>query len=72
MFDFIANGKTLVPQKSLYCVWIRAQQGDDVPLLRVWIDASMTMSKSQAKVHEPDVETARALIQEAFLKGSTS
>jgi hypothetical protein len=72
MFDIITNRKTLVPHKSLYCVWIRAHEGDDAPLIRVWIDPSMTMFESQAKVHEPDVESARAVIQEAFRKGSTS
>jgi hypothetical protein len=71
MFDIIANRKTLVPRKSLYCVWIRAQEGDDAPLIRVWIDPSMTMFESQVKVHEPDVEAARALIQAGLGKGST-
>ena len=72
MFDIITNRKTLVPQESLYCVWIRAQEGDNAPLIRVWIDPSMTMFESQVKVHEPDVEAAHAVIQAGLGKGSTS
>ena len=72
MFDFITNGKTLVPHKSLYCVWIRTHEDVDAPLIRVWIDPSMTMFELQAKVHEPDVETARAVIQTALLEGGNS
>jgi hypothetical protein len=72
MFDFIINRKTLVPHKSLYCVWIRAHGGDDAPLIRVWIDPSMTMFESQVKVHEPDIETAREAIQATLRKGSAS
>ena len=71
MFDFITNRKTLVPHKSLYCVWIRAHEGDNAPLIRVWIDPSMTMFESQVKVHEPDVEAARAAIEAGLGKGST-
>ena len=72
MFDIISNRKTLVPRKSLYCVWIRAHAGEDAPLIRVWVDPSMTMFESQVKVHEPDVEAARKGIQEAVREGSAS
>ena len=72
MFDFITNRKTLVPHKSLYCVWIRSHGGDDAPLIRVWIDPSMTMFESQAKVYEPDVEAARAVIQAALREDGVS
>jgi hypothetical protein len=71
MFDILKNRKNLVPHKSLYCVWIRAHGGDEAPLIRVWIDPSMTMFESQVKVHEPDVEAARAVIQAALRDGST-
>jgi hypothetical protein len=37
----------------------------------VWIDPSMTMFESQVKVHEPDVEAARAAIEAGLGKGST-
>jgi hypothetical protein len=60
MFDFIKKENARVPKKSLYCVWIRAHGGENAPLIRVWIDPSMTMFESRAKVHEPDVEAARA------------
>jgi hypothetical protein len=73
MFDFINNlkdsgpintGRTnSVPRPSLYCVWIRAHEGENAPLIRVWIDPSMSMFDSQAKVHEPDLAAARAEAQ---------
>jgi len=63
MFSFIDSRKTLVPRTSLYCVWIRACAGDDAPLIRVWIDPSMSMFESQATVHEPDVDAAREMMQ---------
>jgi hypothetical protein len=72
MFDIVTNRKVHVPQKSLYCVWIRAHEGDNAPLIRVWIDPSMTMFESQVKVHQPDVEAARAAIQAELEKASTS
>jgi hypothetical protein len=63
MFDFIFNRKNSVPRPSLYCVWIRAHEGENAPLIRVWIDPSMSMFDSQAKVHEPDLAAARAETQ---------
>jgi len=71
MFDILTNRKIRVPQKSLCCVWIRAHAGDNAPLIRVWIDPSMTMFESQVKVHEPDLEAARSEIEAGFGKGST-
>ena len=54
MFDFIFNRnksgrKNSVPRPSLYCVWIRAHEGENAPLIRVWIDPSMSMFDSQAQ-----------------------
>jgi hypothetical protein len=65
MFDFIINiknsgRKNSVPRPSLYCVWIRAQEGENAPLIRVWIDTSMSVFDSQARVHEPDLAAAQA------------
>ena len=60
MFNLIFNRRNSVPRPSLYCVWIRAHEGESAPLIRVWIDPSMTMFESQAKVHEPDLAAARA------------
>ena len=60
MFDFVFNSKNAVPRASLYCVWIRAHEGENAPLIRVWIDPAMSEFESQAKVHEPDLAAARA------------
>jgi hypothetical protein len=71
MFDFIINSKNsgrknAVPRWSLYCVWFRAHEGENAPLIRVWIDPSMSMFESQAKVHEPDLAAARDEAQAAL------
>jgi hypothetical protein len=76
MFDFIINRrnsgrknsghKNSVPRPSLYCVWIRAHEGENAPLIRVWIDPSMSMFDSQARVHEPDLAAARAEAEAAL------
>jgi hypothetical protein len=60
MFDFIWKGNHSVPRASLYCVWIRARAGEDAPLIRVWIDPSMTMFESQATVCQADLARAHA------------
>jgi hypothetical protein len=54
--------KSLVPREGLYCVWFRAREGKNAPLIRVWIDPTMTIFESGAKVHEPDLEAARSEI----------
>jgi hypothetical protein len=76
MFDFIINRnnsgrknserKNSVPRPSLYCVWFRAHEGENAPLIRVWIDPSMSMFESQGKVHDSDLEAARAEEQAAL------
>jgi hypothetical protein len=60
MFDIITNRNPLVPRKSLYCAWIRSREGENAPLIRVWIDPSMTMFESRVQVQESDVTAARA------------
>jgi hypothetical protein len=60
MFDFKKSNKNSVPRPSLYCVWIPAFPDKDTPLIRVWIDPSMSMFESQATIHEPDLAAARA------------
>ena len=60
MFDFIKNRNLSAWRPRLYCIWIRAQEGENAPLIRVWIDPSMTIFESQARVHEPDLVAARA------------
>jgi hypothetical protein len=72
MFDFILNRKNSVPRPSLYCVWIRAHEGENAPLIRVWIDPAMSMFDSQARVHEPDLAAARAEAEAAFINGGNS
>ena len=66
MFDFIINSKNTAPRPSLYCIWIHAHEGENAPLIRVWIDPSMSMFESQAKVHEPDLAAARTEAQAAL------
>jgi hypothetical protein len=63
MFDFIFSRKNSVPRASLYCVWIRAHQGENAPLIRVWIDPSMSIFDSQARVHERDLAAAQSEAQ---------
>jgi hypothetical protein len=60
MFDFIFSRRSSVPRPSLYCVWMRAHEGENAPFIREWIDPLMSMFDSQAKVHEPDLAAARA------------
>ena len=48
MFKFASNLKILVPRKSLYCVWIRAHESENAPLISVWIDLAMTTFESDA------------------------
>lgn len=57
--------KNSVPRPSLYCVWIRAHEGENAPLIRMWIDPGMTMFETQATIHEPDLAAARAEMQAA-------
>jgi hypothetical protein len=70
MFGFILNRKKSVPRPSLYCVWIRAHQGENAPLIRVWIDPEMSMFDSQARVHEPDLAAAIAEEEAALARGT--
>jgi hypothetical protein len=72
MFDFILNRKNSVPRPSLYCVWIRAHEGENAPLIRVWIDPAMSMFDSQARVHEPDLAAARAEEEAAIINSDDS
>lgn len=52
--------KNSVPRPTLYCVWIPAHEGENAPLIRVWIDPLMSAFDSQAHVHEPDLAAARS------------
>jgi hypothetical protein len=50
----------ITPPQGLYCVWIRAHDGDGAPLIRVWIDPHMTLFESRVKIHEEDLAALRA------------
>jgi hypothetical protein len=63
--------KKLVPPQGLYCVWIRAHDGENAPLIRVWIDPSMTLFESRVKIHEEDLAAARADALAASSGGGT-
>jgi hypothetical protein len=73
LFDILnKNRKNSAPRPTFYCVWIRAHEGENAPLIRVWIDPSMTMFESQAKVHEPDLAAARSEMEEAVSNDGAS
>jgi hypothetical protein len=42
MFNEINNIENIVSRRSLYCVWIRAREGQPAPLVSIWIDPAMT------------------------------
>jgi hypothetical protein len=60
MYDFKNYLKLLVPRETRYCVWIRKHEGENAPLIQVWIDPSMSIFESQPKVHEPDLAVGHA------------
>jgi hypothetical protein len=70
MFEKIINRNDAIARPSLYCVWIRAHGGEDAPLIQVWIDPSMSVFDSQARVNEADLAAARAEA-EATIKHET-
>jgi hypothetical protein len=65
MFDIIKNRKTLAPRRGLYCVWIRAHQTENAPLVRMWIDPSMKMFDSGTSKQAP-----AGTLAPAFSEGS--
>jgi len=71
MFDFKINinnsgREDSAPRPGLYCVWIRAHEGENAPLISVWIDPSMSTFDSHAKAHEPDPAAACAEAEAAL------
>jgi hypothetical protein len=50
----------LAPQRGLYCVWIRAHDGENAPLIRLWIDPSMRMFETRAKIHDQNLAAITA------------
>jgi hypothetical protein len=53
MFHFDKKRENLAPRASLYCVWIRAHDGENAPLVQVWIDPSMAMFELQTAHNQP-------------------
>lgn len=66
MLNFTFRNKNFVLRPGLYCVWIRAHEGENAPLISVWIDPSMSTFDSQAKINEPDLGPARAEAEAAL------
>lgn len=72
MFDVITNCKILMPRNSLYCVWVRARDGENAPLIRVWIDPAMTTFESPASALEPDATGVPSEIRVTLAEESAS
>jgi hypothetical protein len=60
MLDIVTNRNTTMPSRGLYCVWIRANQNENAPLIRVWIDPSIKTFESRANEQTPAAELAPA------------
>ena len=60
MFDFIGKSKNSAAHPGLYCVWIRAREGEKAPLIQVWIDPSMGMFDSNPKAQETEFAATSA------------
>src|ERR1700676_182113 len=53
MFDILTNRNKTMPGRGLYSVWIRADQTENAPLLRIWIDPSLKAFESGANDEAP-------------------
>jgi len=60
MFDFIINSKNIAPRPGLYCVWIRAHEGENAPLISIWIDPTLAAFKSRVQETSTEIETTCA------------
>jgi hypothetical protein len=60
MFDFIINRKNTAPRPGLYCVWIRAHEGENAPLISIWIDPTLAAFKSRVQETSTEIETTCA------------
>ena len=65
MFDFIVNfkeseRKNYVLRPSLYCVWFRAHEGENAPLISIWIDPTLAAFKSRVQETSTEIETTCA------------
>ncbi len=52
MYDVENNLKVLALRMGLHCVWIRAYESENSPLIQIWIDPSMAMFEPRRKAHE--------------------
>lgn len=68
MFDFNSNNNNRVRCPSLYCVWIRAHEGENAPLIQVWIDPTMSQFESQNGAQAPDHANIDVDVQAATSK----
>jgi len=50
MFDFKNYTENSSTRPRIYCVWIPAYPGKETPLIRVWIDPSMSAFEPQAAI----------------------
>jgi len=47
MRNIVSNRESFVRRTNLYCVWIRANGGENAPLVQLWIDPSMRTFESR-------------------------
>jgi hypothetical protein len=64
MFDFVHNlthsgPNGAAPRPSLYCVWIPAHEGENAPLIQIWIDPSMSAFDSPVVEQKTDLVEAQ-------------
>ncbi len=71
MIDILKNSGRVTPRPGLYCVWIRASEGENAPLVSVWIDPSMAIFESE-EAQQSDDAGGRIIAQGAVLKGGVS
>jgi hypothetical protein len=41
MTNFINNSRNFTERRGLYCVWVRARNDGNAPLVSIWIDPTM-------------------------------
>jgi hypothetical protein len=73
MFNEINNFEKLETRRGLYCVWIRAHEGQHAPLVAIWIDPAMTAFTPPAHdglVHSIEVQVVTAQKPAANASGS--
>jgi hypothetical protein len=72
MIDILKNSGRVSPRPGLYCVWIRASEGENAPLVSVWIDPSMAIFESEEEAQQSDDAGGRIMAHGAVLKGGVS